>query len=318
MKKRKLSSVTKKQIANEAKEKKGINMKKVPECLAQEGYDKLEDKIPDYLACPVCKELIVSPAMFKCGHSVCQLCSFAATDYQVPCPVCKGTSDRPVVNYMVKSIVEAQFPKEAKKRQKDVEILTECKEKLRNYVLSTRHADLLESFQALMESTPVITVQQLYEELQKKKSLKGITEAEVKFFVAALNIQKNWGVYLIVGQHICVRKVENIVKWAQEHPVEKKWIPLVSLGANSAVLQDVAKLFNVDIGDPLPLQDWQTAPAHWIRDLNIELKERSPRSTLMVQLLGQHNILYDDSPSDSEANDDHCHCAHCEADDDNI
>jgi len=280
MKKRNLpeegrSAKKKKQLlAKETKEKKGIDMK-VPACVEQEGFNNTDDKIPEYLLCPICKELIVSPEMFPCGHTVCQVCSFGISGYgSAFCPVCKARSDKPATNWMVKSIVEAQYPKEAEKRMKEIESLKQCKEKLRLYPGSKRHNDILVEIKKFLDAKPVVTVPEVIEFVQKKRSLRDATEAEVKYFLSTLSIERNWGVFSAIGSHLCIRRMEEIVKWAQKNPENKKWIPLIAIGPENASLRDVAKLFKVDIGEQLPLQDWRSAPAFWIKD--IDVNERAP------------------------------------------
>lgn len=69
---------------------------------------------PDYLKCPVCKDIFVSPEMYYCGHTVCKLCS--ETKH---CPVCRAIDPRGTTpNFTLKDVIANQFPEIQKQRQK--------------------------------------------------------------------------------------------------------------------------------------------------------------------------------------------------------
>jgi hypothetical protein len=121
------------------KKQKGIDMSRIPVSLLNEGskskvtfnlnfqkqgYADEEEvtttitisskSIPDYLKCPVCKELFVSPEMYYCGHTVCKLCSETRH-----CPICRNVDPRGTTpNFTLKDVISNQFPELQKQRQK--------------------------------------------------------------------------------------------------------------------------------------------------------------------------------------------------------
>lgn len=56
----------------------GIDMNHIPQSLLDEGFkedEKEEVVIPDPFQCPVCRELLIEPEMFTCGHTLCKICT---------------------------------------------------------------------------------------------------------------------------------------------------------------------------------------------------------------------------------------------------
>lgn len=58
--------------------------------------------LPEYLKCPICKEMLINPEMFSCGHTICSICTESRPTSL--CPVCKVPtySHNRIPNYIVK------------------------------------------------------------------------------------------------------------------------------------------------------------------------------------------------------------------------
>jgi hypothetical protein len=255
-------------------EQKGIDMTKIPKCLAEEGFSELEE-IPDYLKCPICKELIVSPDVYSCGHSVCKICSDAAA-ITSRCPVCKShTVSTSTPNYMMQSVVEAQFPKLVAKRKEEVEAIKLLRVKLLQYPRSTRYGILKTEFKKIIDAKPFLTLNEIHEQLSKKCEM-DISEEEVKYFLTTMKTgyYGGGGDFRVIGKYICSFWPNAFVRWVKDHPADKGWIPLSYSETNTPDLtNDIAKIFNINIENTLPINDWKAISPIWLKEINLQIQE---------------------------------------------
>ena len=80
------------------------------------GSDDPWDTTIEHISCPVCKDIIINPRLYPCGHNVCEECMISsdkATQEDIvnsvpiyKCPICRGETmyqwyDRPVNNALI-------------------------------------------------------------------------------------------------------------------------------------------------------------------------------------------------------------------------
>ena len=76
----------------------------------------IHDDQDDYLLCPICKDLLIVPRLYNCGHNVCEECMLLTdkvldenSPYTIPiykCPICRAETmqkwyDRPINNTLI-------------------------------------------------------------------------------------------------------------------------------------------------------------------------------------------------------------------------
>jgi len=271
----------------------GIDMSRIPESLRKEGYcSDLEDEnpkvliqttatVPDYLNCPVCKELFISPEMYACGHSVCKMCVEVRL-----CPVCKAVDHRPTVpNFVVIQLIESQYPEKFKQRQKELDEIVELRKKVSQYPISSRFSMLAKQFEELMDERQFVFSKEVIEYLKAAKiTLKApITEQEAKYFLSwKLN---NYGSYICVGDQIVrVSDLSSHLSWLETYTKSRKkkklaidplkWLPLHSVcftkpATPFAIYQRIAQLYKIDIGLQIPFDEWRNQPSFWIKECDL-------------------------------------------------
>lgn len=276
----------------------GIDMTKIPLSLRNEGYTSGEEekttkpstqkseKVSDYLKCPVCKELYINPEMFSCGHTVCKMC----IDKNI-CPVCKGIEMRnPMPNYVLNQLIEEQFPEKKKQRQKELDEILDLRKRVDQYIICSRYAGLSVKFAEFMQEKKVATYSELFEYLKTVSTpeVKGApSEEELKYFLSLKLSDRS--VICAIGENIVyttdvqtmltwIENYKNLPSKAKKKRVDMlKMLPLllmcmnrVPIGPNSYQVYDrLAKLYEIDIGKEIPVDEWKNQPSFWIKGIDM-------------------------------------------------
>jgi len=281
------------------KQKVGIDMTKIPASLRNEGYtsDYEEEKgkapeapvvIPDYLKCPVCKELFINPEMFGCGHTVCKMCIERST-----CPVCKGLDTRaPVPNYILNQLIEGQYPEKKQQRQKELDEVVELRKKVALYPVSTRYSVLSKQLSDLLTERKVISYKDIFDHLSSSSVTSEIKstpkETELKYFLS-LELGGKPSLAAIGEYIVHATDFPSMMEWAeskgQQTPKGKKrkangtvdhlkMLPLLLVcltrsGSQTQTYERLSKLYDVDIGKEIPQDEWKNQPSYWIKGVDL-------------------------------------------------
>ncbi|KAL1925782.1 uncharacterized protein VTP21DRAFT_665 [Calcarisporiella thermophila] len=79
------------------------------------------------LECQLCNQLLNEPITLTCGHTFCRWCLLRVLDYGTNCPVCRfslplyGSFHSQPTNHVLKSLIEAFFPKQIHERRTQLE-----------------------------------------------------------------------------------------------------------------------------------------------------------------------------------------------------
>lgn len=256
-----------------------LDMKHVPQCLLEEGYDLIlkedEEAIPASLKCPSCKELLVEPEIYPCGHTVCGECKGPEMG---SCPVCKCMYLSTTPNSIIAKIIEEKYFKQLQKRKQDLFEMREMKKKLMHYPLSSRFQIILRNFNEYMNTNICVHYKNLIHHICSD-TLHGfpVHELEAKYFVAVMCCKiQDVGV---VGEYIISRNIDlnSLITWAEQKSENKKWLPLVftakppQLVFCFEIYQRLANIYKVNIGKKLNIEEWMQNPADWLKDLELDL-----------------------------------------------
>lgn len=296
---------------------KGIDMSHIPKCLVEEGFTKEEEeisitKVPDYLLCPICKELFVEPEMFRCGHTVCKVCKTNSS--REWCPVCKIPmfSEMGAPNFVLKQLIEDQFPALFQKRKKELEETLALQQLRRSFERCVRFRDLVDFFRDYMMTQKYTMLPNAVEHLKTFTTDTPVSVDEAKF-VVGWSIQNQVKDYHVLGNYVLYchsHDAGRVADWLSHNstPMNRKWAPLImfSIGWANAFgtpdqyaekLKALAKIYKVEFGSPpTDFLVWNTKPPHWLKDM--------PSRILSEQEIPEHprfhNYDYDDSESEDE------------------
>jgi len=266
--------------------KKAIDMTHIPESLKMEGYsaEKIFTKIPDYLSCPVCKELFINPEMLFCGHTICKVCLenlfLSARPYT--CPVCKTSAyGNPIPNFALKQLIEEQFREELKIRTGELEEMQGLKKKVEQYGFSERYSKLAQAFDEYLSTQRYALYNDVLQHLKSVDIKPAISEEEGQYFLSI----KLLGSYSAGWVGDCLywkMDVETFLNWIESSSNEvkgnkdhKKWcaflIPVLMSGRTlqPATLEKIGKYYGVELGVSLPVLEWKNKPARWIKDIEL-------------------------------------------------
>jgi len=329
-----MSSKRKKKNLNLKKNKiiKGlspIDMNYIPQCLRNEGYySGLEDNskvskpiiknfIPDYLKCPVCRELFISPEMFSCGHTICKVC----TESRPVCPVCKTIEHRsPVPNFIVSQLIDTEYSETQKRREKELEEVQELRKKVMDYIYSSRYEILGIIFRNFMMEKRYARYNEIlnfFLSTDVQNQLESpIKEEELKYFLAS-KFNPKLG-YSLIGEYIVLAdNYDSFLNWLDNQIVPPtrskkkasqaidhfKIIPLLLVSfshvGNLEIYQRLATIYKIDIGKELPLEEWKNQSSYWAKDIKLGIV-----NTISPCSCGLHHssdgIIHSDSDSESD------------------
>eukprot|EP01117_Protostelium_nocturnum_P004680 TRINITY_DN1694_c0_g1_i1.p1 TRINITY_DN1694_c0_g1~~TRINITY_DN1694_c0_g1_i1.p1 ORF type:complete len:350 (-),score=102.93 TRINITY_DN1694_c0_g1_i1:60-1109(-) len=301
------------------KQKIGIDMTKIPSCLLEEGFDldqKSEEKaIPEFLNCPICKEILVEPEMYGCGHTVCKLCisgPMARYSHTRECPVCKVSCYQSTIpNYVVKQMLESQYAKETKVRIEKLKEIQDLAIKVAQYGRSARFTLIDSHFEKFMEEKRFIHSDALTKHFIGFRDIKpSLSEDEFRYFLA-LKLQVGYPDYKDLGSHIVKGKsgdVEYHLSWLQQHKKRKEimiWMPLIMMNASRSLNLDqikrFAEVYNIPIGETLTIEQWKSKPAYWLK--TIDLGEIRGLPGCAEHSCGFHGTHVFDSSDSDDSND---------------
>jgi len=290
----------------------GIDMSVVPESLRREGFgeeEKHKPKIPASLLCPVCKELFVNAEMNNCGHTVCATC--VEGTHSRLCPVCKESCyGKPTPNYIVKQLIEEQFPEELKERMVKVNEITELKRKLESYMYSDRFVNLDKRFNEIIQEHFYIHYKTFVELLCSSSIVPAIKEEEALYF---LSIKLGGGNQAFLVGEIVIRRAETevLLAWLETQKIKKKtdvqkFLPILTMArsftqSSSPIVAEhwgrFSKICKVDIGAHVTAADFKNHPAFWIKDLDLGVVRH-----IGSYCCGMHHprVSYEDEYSDSD------------------
>jgi len=287
-----------KQEPSAKKQKVGIDMSRIPASLRNEGYTSGNEEektklvvpsvIPDYLKCPVCKELFINPEMFACGHTVCKLC----IERNI-CPVCKGIDVRaPVSNYILNQLIEGQYPEIKKQRQKELDEVVELRKKIDLYPISARYSALTKALTEFITERRVVSYKDIFEHLSTLTipDVKSFPkENELKYFLSLKITDRAF--IAAIGEHIVsITDVQTLLNWVEAKqpapPKGKKkkhtqieplkMLPLLiacitrpAVMGMQATYDRLAKLYEIDIGKEIPFDEWKNQPSYWIKGIEL-------------------------------------------------
>lgn len=234
-----------------------------------------QPKMSESFLCPVCKELYVEPEMYPCGHTVCKLCVFQR--HRVTCPVCKvfmNPGEKMIPVYVLRSLIEEQYPEEYKTRSKNIEELKALQEKLRTYAISTRVANIRAEMRDFLTNEFYGTWQDIMDALNKTKKFEPpVSEMEFKHFLSshiccAVDF-KTFGNFLVWGSTL---KLTLLSRWMEAHKKkdQRSMLTLIlaqTCGVPEQELTKMAALYKLNIGQPIKLEEWQGQPLFWLKDL---------------------------------------------------
>jgi len=281
--KRKASTKENKKSSIKKKASSLINMDYVPESLKREGYDPTfgDEEIPPYLKCPTCKELFVDPAMYTCGHTLCKICIEQRHTSQ--CPICKQSCfTSPITNVILRELISEQYPKQQERRIVELKEMEGLRDKLLNYQRSTRFREIFEKFSQFLEASIYINYLTVIKGLKNLPTRPSITEDEAKFFLSSI-FARTFEIG-IIGEYIIDKRrgIENLISSFEKRKPKgdvTKWIPLILMCMSTHrtftfdIYQRLAKLYRIDIGKELPFEEWRGKPAHWLKEIDLEISE---------------------------------------------
>jgi len=279
----KRTKTTKKELTP-AKRQKGIDMSHVPQSLINEGYlSEKAEEFPEYLKCPICKDLIVSPQMYiGCGHTVCHTCADSHMDSF--CPVCKipHYNMARIQNYALSQVIEKQYPEIYQKKTEELNERAQLKAKLVTYRRSTRYLSLLELFHEHIGKKLFVPFSSLVKHFVSKKTIKPpVTEDEVKYFLALTQVcfTTHWAGQrtMVIGSYIVLKMSDSsLISWLEKSKKDsdKKWSALMLFCRSPNSFQEkqkFAEIHGLDIGTELPLFEWVNVPCFWLRPITLEV-----------------------------------------------
>jgi len=284
------------------KQKVGIDMSKIPASLRNEGYtsDYEEEKtknapvtvqnavIPDYLKCPVCKELFINPEMFGCGHTVCKMC----IDRNI-CPVCKAMDVRtPMPNYVVSQLIESQYPEKKQQRQQELDEVVELRKRVDQYPFSARYATLSKALSEYIVERRVASYKDVFEHLSTPHMVTELKsepkESELKYFIAFKLLERS--LVSSIGEYIVhVTDLPSLFTWIETHNTATKgkkkktgcvdylkMLPMLVICLTRPPVQSLhatyerlAKLYDLDIGKEIIIEEWKNQPSYWIKGVEL-------------------------------------------------
>ncbi|PRP79597.1 LON peptidase N-terminal domain and RING finger protein [Planoprotostelium fungivorum] len=267
------------------RKRSGIDMSHVPKSLLDEGFAEVNDPdttVPDYLQCPVCREILVEPEMNSCGHTLCKICVMASKKSHLlsDCPVCKcAYSHPPVPNFVVKQILDKEYPELQKIRNQQLKDMQELSQRITSYPRSSRYRSLNDCFTRTMSEEMIQPVTKIIETLKKKSNLNPHpSDAEIEYYMAwKLNLRFQ-SEYRDVGQLIFYCPGEDVsvyIDWLEHHKSIEytRWTPVLFFAiyrsTSYASLKKVADIHQLDIGQKISLDEWLNRPAFWLKGLDL-------------------------------------------------
>jgi len=300
------------------KKQMGIDMKHIPASLKMEGYEEDDpvtekakvEKIPETLFCPICKELFVNPEMYPCGHTLCKLCILGSEEKN-RCPVCRIRMDYNqslIPNYVLKNLIEQQYPDTNKHRSAQIEEMMALCKKMRIYDGSVRRVDVTREIMTFVQTDKYVTLVDIMKNLSKSKLDPPVCEKEAQYNLAQqvlINRQVILvGKYFVWGERTEMRA---LVTWLEKNkaPIHKKWTPLLLMasskwinGIEFADFKKLATIFKIDIGNEEPsMEQWKSQPPLWLKDIPLEI-DNFMAFHLMNAEEEYYSSDYDDSSDD--------------------
>jgi len=239
------------------KRKFQVDMSVIPSCLIEEGFtneesidsSEVETKIPQYLLCPVCKDILFTPVMLSCGHTMCRDCivdnntvtrSRWENDVLI-CPVCRllQSDTRPISNFVLNELLKEQYPKLQAKRREERATLQLIKKKLAIYMNSNRSKEIAKEMKIIFSKKKQHRVDSLIKQFAELQWKQPISESEVKYFLASfipVSIYMNIGSYIVEKQ-----SPSNLVIFLEDNNSEEnlKWSSILLVHRSYDVLPQV-------------------------------------------------------------------------------
>jgi hypothetical protein len=213
-----------------------VDMRTIPSCMAEEGYldEKEEKPVPNYLKCPICRDLLVSPVMFSCGHTLCEQCnpgkskpSWEDTPESHQCPVCRlKSSVAPITNFILDELLREQFAEEQVKRREEVERMKVIKKKLERYGSSSRLKDMVAELDKCFTDSKHCTLDVVEKHFGSLDWECPATLDEIKFVISQ-QVKYN---YTTIGKYVVKREQTGAyVQWLENHDTEEnqRWSSLM-------------------------------------------------------------------------------------------
>jgi len=266
------------------KQRVGINMKHIPKSLLLEGFkdDPVEPVIPDPFCCPICRELLIEPEMFSCGHTLCKLC---ITNTKRPhmgctCPVCRASIYTTAPNLALRDVITQQYPEQQQKRAQQLKEIQDLGSKLTTYTRSARFKKVEAGFLEVMRKFRIIKVPEIIEAMRSSKTIiPAVTDLEIEYFIAWKLEFKHQMEFRDIGQlilHVTPDELYGYLDFLQNSQNKTelmRWSPLVMMTMNRGFPFDdykrVADIHGLEIGEKIPIEDWLHRPAFWLKDLDI-------------------------------------------------
>lgn len=177
-------------------------------------------------------------------------------------------------------MLEQNYPKEQEKRKEQFEELKGLREKLQKYTKSTRHKKLMESFNEFLSKNVFFHFEAMVNHLTHMDLTPSPSREEIEYFLSLMLLRTcEVGT---VGEHIVDKKgiepmLDHMESKKSTLAQNRKWIPLLipCITLHSTLpfsfYEKLSKLYKVDIGKELPLDEWRGRPARWIKDLELEI-----------------------------------------------
>jgi len=292
-------------------------MNHIPQSLLDEGFkedEKEEVVIPDPFQCPVCRELLIEPEMFTCGHTLCKICTSDQKKMYSgsTCPVCRTSSYSTAPNLALRQIIEQQYPEIAKARALQLKEIQDLGSKLATYPRSARYKKMDETFSDLMREHRLLKIAQIVESLLSSQKIQPRPiPAEVEYFIAWKLDSRHQMEFRDIGQlvlYISPDELNGYLDWLKTYNNKEeimKYSPIVmlTLGRNAHFdeYKKVAEVHNVDIGEKIAIEDWLHKPAFWLK--NLDLGEITDNR---MHMCSRHHMMpvYIDSDSDEFSDSD--------------
>lgn len=68
----------------------------------------MEEEVPLDFICIVCRDILVEPGLFDCGHSLCEICFYSLQ--QAECPTCREPLGYFTLQIGLRNFLQSQFP----------------------------------------------------------------------------------------------------------------------------------------------------------------------------------------------------------------